>query len=84
MKLDNCYFLEYSDYWPHLYWTLLYWTHGAVDKVFGWKMLLSKIIWKLLVQSQQQVRITRNTYYNLTLVPGHGLQNWNSLPKWFK
>ena len=46
--------------------------HGAVDKVFGWKVLSSEINWKLRVQSQQQVRLTRNTYYNLTLVPGNG------------
>ena len=43
------------------------WTHGAVDLVFGWNMLPREIIWKLPVQSQQQMRITRNTYYNLTL-----------------
>ena len=45
---------------------------GAVDKAFGWKVLLNEIIWRLQVQSQQQVRITRNTYYNLTHVPGYG------------
>ena len=47
-------------------------THGAVDKVFCWKVFLNEIIWRLQVQSQLQLRITRNTYYNLTLVPGHG------------
>ena len=46
--------------------------HGAVDKAFDWKVLLSVIIWMLQVQSQQQVRIPSNTYSNLTLVPGHG------------
>ena len=55
-------------------------THGAVDKAFSWKALLREVIWKLLVQSQQQVKIIRNTCYNLTLVSGYGLQNWNSLP----
>ena len=44
-----------------------------IDLIFiiGWKVLLSKIIWRLQVQFQQQGRLTRNTYYNLTLVPGH-------------
>ena len=44
-------------------------THGTVDKVFGWKELLGKSIWRLQVQSQPQIRIKRNT--NLTLVLGH-------------
>ena len=35
-------------------------THGAVDKAFGWTMLLNEIILRL------QVRLTRNTYYNNT------------------
>ena len=35
--------------------------------IVGWKLLLSEIIWGLQVQSQLQVRITKNTYYNLTL-----------------
>ena len=51
-----------------------------LDKEFGWKHLptklliqdLSEIIRRLQVQSQQQVRLTRNTYYNLTLVLEHG------------
>ena len=47
-------------------------THDTVDKVFGWKVLLSEIMWRLQVQSQQPVSLTRNTYNNLTLVPGHG------------
>ena len=47
-------------------------THVGVDKAFGWKVLLSEIIWRLQVQSQLQVIITRNTYYNLTFVHGHG------------
>ena len=47
-------------------------THDVVDKVFGWKVLLSEIIWRLQVQSQQQVRLTRNTYNNLTHILGHG------------
>ena len=42
-----------------------------MDKAFGWKVLLSEIIWRLQVQSQQQVRPTRSPYYNLTLVPDH-------------
>ena len=46
--------------------------HDAMDKVFGQKMLLSEIIWRLKVQSQLQVSITRNTYYGLTLGLGHG------------
>ena len=50
----------------------LAWTHSTVDKAFGWKELLSKIIWMLQVQSQLQVRITRNTYHNLTLATGQG------------
>ena len=41
-------------------------THGAEDKVFGWKAFLRKIIWRLQVQSQQQVRITGNTRSWLT------------------
>ena len=47
-------------------------THDAMDKKRSLKILQSEIIWGLQVQSQLQVRITRNTYYNLTLVPGHG------------
>ena len=34
-------------------------TLGAVDEAFGWKVLLRVIIWRLQVQSQQQVNITR-------------------------
>ena len=41
---------------------------GALDNEFSRQVLLSKIIWRLLVQSQQLVRLTRNTYYNVTLV----------------
>ena len=52
-------------------WTRLI-MQGAVDKAFYWKVLLSEIIWKLQVQSQQKVRITRNIYYDLILVFGHG------------
>ena len=58
--------------------------NGTVDKAFGWKVHLSEIVWRLQVQSQQQVRITRNTYYNLTFVSGHGEQNSNSLLLAFK
>ena len=47
-------------------------TQGAVNKTFHYKVFGSEIIWRLQVQSQQQLRITRNTYYNLTLVPSHG------------
>ena len=43
-----------------------------VIRKIGWKVLLREIIWRFQVQSQQQFRIIRNTYYNLTLVPGHG------------
>ena len=50
-------------------------THGTVDKEFGWKVLLREIIYRLQVQSQLKVKITRNTSYNLILVPGHGKQN---------
>ena len=32
-----------------------------MDKAFGWKLLLSAIIRRLQVQSQHQVRLTRNT-----------------------
>ena len=45
-----------------------------MHKAFGRKVLL-----RLQVQSQQEVRITRNTYHNLTLVPGHGKRNRNSV-----
>ena len=48
------------------------------------KLLLSEIIWKLQVQSQQPVSLTRNAYSNLTLVPGDGWLNCNSSPLWFK
>ena len=41
-------------------------------KTFTWKVLLSEIIWRLQVQSQLQTRITRNIYYNLTLVLIYG------------
>ena len=70
-----------SDNWPHLY----YYNHNparihsAVDKVFGWEALLTEIIWRLQVQSHQQVKLTRNTYFNFTLVPGYGQQKWNKL-----
>ena len=47
-------------------------THSAVDQAIGWKVLLSEIMRQLLVQSQQQTRITRNNSYNLTHVPSHG------------
>ena len=111
--LHYCYYLQYSDYWPHLYcyihnmsaffalratvqkyliWFDMIWfvkrsiswvdgdirfispkhLHGSVYKVFSWKVLLSQIILRLWVLSQQQVRLTKNTYYNLTLVAGHG------------
>ena len=53
--------------------------HGYTTKV-----LLIEIIWRLQVQSLQQVPLIRNTYYNLTLGPGPGWQNWNSLHVWFK
>ena len=43
------------------------WTYGTGDKGFDWKVLLCEIIWRLQVQSQQQVRVTKNPYYNLTL-----------------
>ena len=59
-------------------------TFGAVDKAFGWKVLLSEIIWSLQVQSQLPVRITRNTYYELKLVPSNNSLNWNSLLQWFE
>ena len=42
-------------------------------------LLLSEITGRLQVQSQQQEGLTRNTYYSLTFVPGHGKQNWNNL-----
>ena len=32
--------------------------------IFGWKVLLCEIIWRLQVQFQQQVRITSNIHYN--------------------
>ena len=36
-----------------------------MEKVFGWKVFLSEIIWRLQVQSQQQEGIRKkNTYYN--------------------
>ena len=44
--------------WSH--WYIYARTHGTVDKVFGWKVLLHEINWKLQVQSQLLVRITRN------------------------
>ena len=47
-------------------------SHGAVDKVFDWKVLLSEIIYWLLVQSLQSVIITKNAFYSLTLVHVHG------------
>ena len=47
-------------------------THSAVDKAFGCTVLLTEILWRLQVQSQQQVQIIRNTYNNLKLVHGHG------------
>ena len=47
-------------------------THGSGDKAFGGKVLQHEITWTLQVQSLQLVRLTRNTYYNLTLVPSHG------------
>ena len=34
-------------------------THGTVDEEFCWNILWSKIIWRLLVQYQLEVRITR-------------------------
>ena len=34
----------------------------------------TEIIWRLLVQSEQPVKITRNTYYGLTLVPSDGIR----------
>ena len=78
MKLDNCYHFEYLDNWLHLFCytpniltDISGRTHNTVDKAFDWKVLLSEIIWRLQVQSQQQVRMTRNTYYNLTLTPSH-------------
>ena len=40
--------------------------------MIGWKVLLSEIIWRLQVQSQQLVKLTRNTYNNIILVPGYG------------
>ena len=36
-------------------------THGTGDKAFDWKVLLSENIWRLQVQSLQQVRITKDT-----------------------
>ena len=48
--------------------------YGAVNKAFAWKVLLSKIIRRLLVQSQLQVRLIRNTYNNLKLL--HGPVSW--------
>ena len=75
MKLDNYYYLEYSDYYkkirdgnirfksPKNSLCMAYWIEHLV---------LGEIIRRLQVQSQQQVRLTRNTFYNLTLVPGHG------------
>ena len=32
MKLDNCYYLEYLDYWPHLY---FYIHNVSADMSFG-------------------------------------------------
>ena len=74
MNLDNCYHLKYSNYWPLLYYNTLKlycskwpcWTHGAGDKAFYSKALLSKIIWRLQIQSQQQVRLKRDTRSWLT------------------
>ena len=37
---------------------------------FGWEVLLSKIIWRLQVQSQQQMN--NKEYLDLTLVPDYG------------
>ena len=79
MKLDNSYQLEYLDnmFNLHCYIQIILpyplrqvfsRTSGTVDKTFGWKVLLSEIIWRLQVQSQLQIRITRNTYYCLILV----------------
>ena len=48
------------------------WIYGTVVETFGWKVFLSKIMWMLQVQSQLQVRITRDTNSELTLLPGHG------------
>ena len=50
----------------------VWWHMSLTDKAFGWKGHLSEIIWRFQVQSQQQVRLTSYTYYNLTLVTGHG------------
>ena len=54
----NCYYLEYSGYWPNFYChihnaSFSAWTHSAVDKAFGWIVLLSEIILRLQVQSQE-------------------------------
>ena len=47
-------------------------THGGYEHLV--KELLNRVIWRLQVQSWLQVKITRITYYSLTLVLGHG--NW--------
>ena len=48
---------------PHRMSNMAKWIMHLVGRCFS-----SEIIWRLQVQSQQQIRLTRNTYYNLTLV----------------
>ena len=51
---------------------LSYSKYSSLVLLVGWKLLMSAIIWRLQVQSQQQVKLANNIYNNLTLVPGHG------------
>ena len=83
MKLDNYYDLEYLDYCPHPH---CYNHNASADMSLSPPQVFHvefgspyRIPYLNQVQSQQQVRLTRNTYCSLTLVPGHGLQNWISL-----
>ena len=46
-----------------------------MDK-FCWRVILREIIWRLQVQSQQQLRITRNIYHYLKLVCVKSLSQW--------
>ena len=51
---------------------ILAWKHGGVDKAFSWKVLLSEIFWRLLVQSQQQLGITKEYLLKLNTC----VQSW--------
>ena len=54
-------------------------THSAVGKAFDLKVLLIESVGWEQVQYQQPVRRITNTSNNLTLVSGHGEQNWKSV-----